>query len=747
MGDRSEVASEHRLVNVGDWVVSSGTCTIARSRCELGGEPAAETVKITPRSMDVLRLLIDRAGSVVSSTELLETFWRSPIATDHAVHKAIAELRSALQDNAHQPTYIRTIPKRGYTLIAPVSQQLPGNTPAVPPASAGDSHIQPPSLTPGASMAAANAALDNGSVILSDQSDQAGPESVTKPSAASAGRWKRWSLVAALVATVAASPLLLHRNEVTPEAGEMTSLVVLPFTSRDFSDQNQSIADGIREALIHGLASLNHLHVISPPRYLEQAAAPDTSALALAHAGHVLEGSVTVSDGRLRVIVHLIRAHDGLREYSDQFDLPMSDIFAVQDEITNNVVRALSVYLNEQERAQMQDWGTTSPLAYEQFLHGEFYNNQFNSVDWGRAMAHHRAAIELDPNFLNAYHGLATAANNRAVYSGSIDTITDMSQVVMDVHREMSRIAPDSDILDSLHAIKLRLRGSSYIQQETQMREQILSGDPPSFVMAHYALLLIGARMYDEAIRFLDRTAETGPHEISPDEAWSYRLNVLTPRNSVTAHKNQLQQRPFHMSFLGSVAINLALLGDFRQAHLYLNQQREVDVDGVPSHYTETIIDFLSGRIRHGDASYEQALRDHPDFYYNNGVLAFMAGDIDAGVRYWQGLHPTQLRRLFNVTHSAEKYFPPAVLNSPAYHDLLESLGAGISWQRRLMEGVMAMEHVTGVGLHPDSLKAYHNGEFMLRNNAWSERDWAELDQLHSLRRNQPQSASAPRIH
>lgn len=710
MTDTTSTNYDNHPVKVGDWQVSPGTCTVSKNGVE---------TKITPRSMDVLRLLILNAGNVVSPGEFLDTIWRSPIATDHAVHKAIAELRGALADDAHQPRYIKTVPKRGYALIAEVRRESPA----------------PPAVNTVAS--AAEQPLSGPQPDTARLSVNSAPESW----------WKRVAIAAVLCALVVTIPSLWRTPDSSPEADGVVKLAVLPFSSRDFSDENQILAEGIRESLIHGLSKISHLQVLSPPasaRLIDTNATEERSFLR--DADHVLQGSVMTSDGRMRVIVQLVRAGDGLREYSDQFDLPMNDIFAVQDQIVSNVVSALSVYLDDSERSQMMDWGTTNPLAYERFLRGEFYNNQFNPADWERAISYHKSAIELDPNFLNAYHGLATAANNLAVYSGTAK-IEEMYQVVLDVHREISRIDPDSEILSSIEAIKLRMRGSSYVQQEIQLREQILSGNPPPFAMAHYGLLLIGARMYDEASRFLSQAPEVGPYEISPDEVWSYRINVMTPSESVMARKNQLQKRPFHVSILGSVAVNLAMLGDFRQAQVYLNQQREVDTGEILAHYTEVVMGFLSGNIQPGSDRYHAAMKEHPDFYYNNGVLAFMAGDIEKGVFYWQNLPPVQLRRLFNVTHSAEKYFPEHVLASADYQMLLESLGAGLSWQQRLMEGVMQMEQVTGVALSRASRDAYDRNEMLIKNNLWSEQQWAEFNHHKTQRISQASTLNAPRIH
>ncbi len=697
---------ESRFVRIGDWRVSLSACTL--EYCGDGLDSTSETVtketKVTPRSMDVLRYLAERPGSVISPAELLENLWRSPIATDHAVHKAIAELRSALNDSAQKPNYIKTIPKRGYTLIAPVAPWAVG-TPATD------------------------------SAAMNTTADRQVPAPVPQSGAGQVATWVKGLALAAVLAIVVISlPFITSPDDVQTEANSVTRLVVMPFVTRDLNDENLILAEGIRESLVHNLAKLNHLQVLSPPRDPGYLAANLQSDSHYAHqADHLLRGSVYTSHGRLRVIVQLFRTSDGVQEYSDQFDLLLDDIFAVQDEIATNVVSALSIHLDEQERSQMHDWGTTNALAYQTFLRGEFYYNQWSPEDFHKAIDYYLAAVELDPDFLNAYAGAATAANNLAVYS-SMGKIDELYGLVMNVHREIYRIDPESDILDSIRAIKLRMQGANYVQQEIQLRELILSGSPPDFAIAHYALLLIGARMYDEASRLLDQVADNAPFEVTPDEVWSYRYSVETPQNLLMARRSQLQQRPYHIGFLGTTAVNLAFLGDFRQAQVYLDQLKRVDTEGIIAHYSTIVVDFLEGNITPDSDALAQALIDDPDYYYNNGALSFMLGDIDRGIAYWSQLRPVQLRRLYNMAQVSEKLFPDRVLESPRYHALLDQLGPGIQWQRRLMEGVTSMASITGVELSPVSRAAYNNQYLMIRNNLWSDQEWQEFD-VHKAQR------------
>lgn len=643
----------------------------------------------------MLNYLAENAGKVVSHDELLTRFWQGSFPSDHAVHKAIAELRSGLGDDAHQPSYIRTIPKRGYSLIAQVRHETP----------ASEADVKKPAIE----MTHVSDTKFHVSALLDKR-----------------------LLAGGAALAIFLSVLLWPSSNVVSDKDETVRLAVMPFVNRELDASNQFLTDGLRESLVNGLSKLSHMEVLSPARGYEEFDMSARSerladrARAL-NVDHILHGSVQTAEGRLRVTVQLTRAADGVHQYSEQFNLPLDDLFGLQDQIVSNVVSALSVHLDENERSQMVDWGTTNAIAYERFLRGNFYYNQFNNDDFRRAIDYHLAAIELDPSFLNAYHGAATAANNLAVYSNS-DTISEMSVIINDLHREVSRIGPDSDVLRSINELKLRISGINQVQQEAQLREQILSGNPPKYAMAHYALFLIGARLYDEATQLLEKADDVGPFEISPDEEWSYKNNVQPPRTIILSAKGQLQERPYHVAFLGTVATNLALTGDFRQAEMYLNRQREVDHDGILAHYSEVIVRFLRGDVILGSKTYLELMAKGNDFNFNKGALSFMLGDIDTGVELWSNIPPPQRRRLFNVTHSVEKYFPAAILDDPRYLKVLEDLNFGKQWQRRLIEGVIAMEPTLGVQLNPKTKAAYETDTFMSRNNLWTDEEWAELE-------------------
>ncbi len=658
--------------------------------------------KISPRSMEVLIYLAENGNRVVSSEELLSKFWSS-IASDHAIHKAIAELRAAMGDSVRSQRYIRTVPKRGYKLLATVLSD---------------------------SAAAKTDGIDNVVANHSEEPSAGHTQEVASPS------WLQrlklalevrdaWHTTVGVCVSLVLVGLVwwtdLERAQ-PPENGLVIGVPTFRFETTGVDsngvDSNRYLIEGLTSTLINDLSMLNSLSVVSLP---DESGSSDARTLATPlpdKVSHVLQGTLIQAEDRLRVIVNLVRAKDGVHEYSGRFDMEEGDLFAIQDTIVTNIISALEIHLDEEERARMQDWGTQDALAYERFMRGEFLNAQFNPVDWEQAIDFYQDAIALDPGFINAYLGAATAANNLSVHS-RIEKKQELIALVADIHRTVAAMDRQHPARDAIRAMEMRMAGNEYRQEEAQLRQQILSGSPPPYAMAHYALLLIGARLYDEASQFLDKAAEVGPFEISPDEIWSYRVSLLPPTEAIDARKRELQQRPKHIGYLGSIARELAYTGKIMDAQPFMERQRQADSEGISSDYTRSVVEAFEGRLRLNKDTVGTEVATGQDAAFTNGVVSFINGDIALGAKFWSELHPLQKRWLTNAVHSSETHFPDTVLSDPRYAALLEALDVGLSWQRTLMEGVMVMQGVTGIALSDAAYEHYQQQRFMGRNNLW----------------------------
>jgi tetratricopeptide (TPR) repeat protein len=130
----------------------------------------------------------------------------------------------------------------------------------------------------------------------------------------------------------------------------------------------------------------------------------------------VLEGSVRKAGSRLRVTAQLVNVADGYHLWSERYDRQLEDVFAIQDEIAGNIVKALRVVLSEEEKRAIEKTPTENVEAYEYYLRGRQYFHQFRRTGIQFARRMFDRAIELDPNFALAYAGLADCCSFLYMY-------------------------------------------------------------------------------------------------------------------------------------------------------------------------------------------------------------------------------------------------------------------------------------------------------------------------------------------
>ncbi len=646
-----------------DWKVFPKTCTLENI-------DTSEEVKLSPRAMDVLVHLIEISGEVVSSSELLDRHWSKSVSSDHAVHNAIAELRGALGDNASSPRYIKTYPKRGYSLL-------------VEPETLNDKSALKPLSTP-----------------------PLWPFLIEKM-----GRYGRFAIAALVLLVMVGLALNLQSLNQDP-----TVLLVRRLDNLNVDVENRFWADQLPASLVTRLSTLPGTIVIS------DFGDPGAEAYVQDNLQHeidyVLGGNVQQANSSLRLQVNLMDARDSSVVVSNQFDISSAQVFAVQDQIGKNIVSAFSIYLDEEQSEEMRDWGTNNPAAYSHFLEGGFYAANSNHTDLEMAIEHYHAAAEEDPAFVNAYIGLVRAANSLGSYSHEARN-TGLIDIVSDSIREVSRIDPHHESLTELRVHLLRLQGDSSELVEETLRRSILEGGADDFSFSAYGVLLAEARLYDEASQFLDLLGEDEPFEIPMRATWLYQTFFELPDSLIDAQKAILLEQPDHIGVLSALIRGLAFNGDYRQANFYLQRQMEIDEEGPFTMLSQSIISGLWGSSTEAGELFEVANRYNPDFSLGLGVKRFIRGDIEGGTEYWKTLSPVDTRRLSMMAHKVEMYFPARIIEDPRYQELLDELGLGLRWQRRLMEGLREMTPVTGVELSAKSAEAYAENRFIVENNLW----------------------------
>ncbi len=198
-------------------------------------------------------------------------------------------------------------------------------------------------------------------------------------------------------------------QQLTRGGAEMTaaSIAVLPFANLSADRENEYFGDGLAEEIINALAQVEGLKVIARTSAFSFKGKND-DVLHIAQAlgvTNVLEGSVRRAGDRIRVTAQLIAAGDGTHLWSERYDRPMTDVFAMQDEIASAITNALKVRLGGAPASPRHY--TPRLAAYETFLRGRAHLTQFTPDAWNRAKGLFEQAIALDAEYADPHAELA----------------------------------------------------------------------------------------------------------------------------------------------------------------------------------------------------------------------------------------------------------------------------------------------------------------------------------------------------
>jgi serine/threonine protein kinase/Tfp pilus assembly protein PilF len=210
----------------------------------------------------------------------------------------------------------------------------------------------------------------------------------------------------------------------------LPSIAVLPFTDMSREKDQDYFCDGIAEEIINALCRVQGLRVASRTGSFQfKDSKADLREIGNAlHVDTILEGSVRKSDHRLRITVQLIEAGRGFHLWSESYDREFRDVFAIQQEIAHNVVRALQVTLSPQEKGALAEVPTSHVLAYDYYLRGRSFYYRYGRHDIEFALQLFSRATELDPDYALAHAGLADCWSYIYLYSERKDAIREQAE-------------------------------------------------------------------------------------------------------------------------------------------------------------------------------------------------------------------------------------------------------------------------------------------------------------------------------
>ncbi len=308
----------------------------------------------------------------------------------------------------------------------------------------------------------------------------------------------------------AAAPVTHSPSPAAQQLGRL-SICVLPFANMSGDAEQEYFADGISEDIITDLSKVSALWVAARnTAFTFKGKHVDVPQVARQlKVSHVLEGSVRRAGNRVRITAQLIEGETGGQVWAERFDRDLDDIFALQDEIAREIVKALKLKLFPEEQHAIEQRGTSNVEAYDKYVRARALHNTAGPVELMRAVEIYRETLALDPGFALAWYGL---------YSALLLTLTHVPENIAaatvqmeEANQQVVALAPDAWWTQSIRADQF-IRQRRWSEAEAAARAAIAMS-PPSDVNAAqtYAFFLVHVGRMAEAVEYLQRARRTDP--------------------------------------------------------------------------------------------------------------------------------------------------------------------------------------------------------------------------------------------
>ena len=479
------------------------------------------SIELEPKPMEVLLYLLHHPGEVASKETLLDTVWPGLMVGDGSLATAVSKLRKAIGDD--DSLIVQTVPRVGYRLGVPVR------------ALSTDTAVQ--RLEP-----------------ITDH--------LTDETASQRHRtWRAVAIVATLILIAAAAAIswkyFFSAGKGAPSGAQVTSIAVLPIVNMSGDPTQDFLADGMTEELITELSQVHALRVISRTTVMQYKSArkPLPEIARQLRVDLVLEGSVLRSGNRVRVTAQLIQAENDSHLWAESYDRDFQDILNLQKELAHQITRQVRVTLSPSEEKQLTTSATVNPQAHELYLEGRYFWNQRTKEALNRAASYFQQASVADPNYAQAYAGLADTYVELVAF-GNIDPVKGISEAqaaakkaialndsVAEAHAALGYlIAAGWDwkgsekefqrALEINPGYNVALYQSGFLQslyghhdEAIRLARKALDTDPLSPIVLYRAgRVEFHARQYDEAVQLFSRILELNPN----DQLGAYGLGLVS---------------------------------------------------------------------------------------------------------------------------------------------------------------------------------------------------------------------------
>ncbi len=337
-----------------------------------------EPVSLMPKAFDILVLLVENSGHLVDKNEILSQVWRDSFVEEGNLAQNVYLLRQAMADSRQQCS-IETVRGRGYRFVGNVVESSEEIT------------------------AREQTAL----VVVDQQIENIAPPALV---VSESRLWPRLVALAVLVCALGAAVYFFVTKNATPENGfKAKSIAVLPFKALSNENLDEPLGLGMANSMIIKLSNLQQIPVL-PTSTVFKYTGRETDPLIVGRelgVDAVLDGTIQRAGDRVRVTAQLLSVSDGKTLWSDKFDEKFSNIFAVQDSISERMAIALALQISGDDKKLLRKRYTDDTLAYQDYVRGLYFWNKRTEEGIRLSIQYFSDAVEKDPGFALAQAMLA----------------------------------------------------------------------------------------------------------------------------------------------------------------------------------------------------------------------------------------------------------------------------------------------------------------------------------------------------
>jgi TolB-like protein/DNA-binding winged helix-turn-helix (wHTH) protein/Tfp pilus assembly protein PilF len=499
------------------------------------------SVRLERKPLELLILLAGSDGQLVTREEIARRLWASEVFvdTEHGINTAISKIRQCLRDDPEQPRFVLTVTGKGYRFIPSLGTGQTGlNRQDHAAISTGN----------GASVLASTPALAEAPTPVVQQ---AAPEVLPTPQSPPTTLRKAWLVGIAGLVIVCAALALAYRLLQRPQPPlAISSLAVLPLDNLSGDAGQDYFADGMTDELTTELARISTLRVVSRTSVMPEKGRHRTLQQIARdlNVDAIVEGSVSRSGDKIRITAQLIDTRSDKHLWAQSFEGSSSDLLALQDNVAREIAAQTKAALASDGGARASATRRINPAAHDAYLRGRYF---LEKRDVDKSVAYFQRAIDIDPQWSQAYSGLADAlhaeeadlssyqgvmtrgeaaarraieldpANGEAystlgVYQATFDW--NWTEAERNIRRGIA-LNPNSADAELDYAVLLDILNRPE-EAVTHMR-RALELDPQSFLMnRHLGATLLFARHYEEALAHLAQAAEMEPGKLNYVLSW-----------------------------------------------------------------------------------------------------------------------------------------------------------------------------------------------------------------------------------